>query len=791
MNRTASDPPVEGLILLEDVSRLVTHSHNLDEILTHTVDLVADRTGADVCSLYLLDDTARALVLRATRGLHPASVGKIRLPVGEGLVTLPVETLEPVAVADAAGHPRFRFFPGSGEEAYRSLLAVPLVLRGVALGSLVIQTRRERQFRPEEIQLLSTLASQLAGIVESARLWSMVGPQRGAVAVRSVAGMGADAVSSAPGPDIFHGSACAAGIATGPVLHASRPSSPKPSESFDRDDEMRRLREAIGAGREGLARVHARVAQDLGEETGFIFAAQLMILEDTEFIDAVTLAVGDGNDARGAVDAVARDYIGRFRAFDDPYLAERAADVEDVRRRLIRHLEGGAEEAGADPVAGRIIVDEHISPSEVFAFASDGAVGLISEHGAAGSHAAILARSLSIPMVGGVHGITTAVSDGDLAIIDGDQGIVATRPRAAVVEEFRRLEVERRMPQEDLDGLRVRQAATRDGRPLPVLANVNLLADARRAAAAGAEGIGLYRSEIPFLVRRDFPSEEEQVRIYSRIVRAVHPLPVTIRTLDIGGDKFLPHFPGETDPNPFLGYRSIRVSLDHPETFRLQIRAILRALAEADGSRLLLPMITSIDDLRRARALIEEASAELDRAGRPYARSVPVGAMIEVPAAVEILPALSRHADFFSIGTNDLLQFLLAADRTNDRVTPWYDAAHPAVWSVLGRIVAAAHAADRSVSICGELASDPLCLLPLIGSGVDTLSVNTGALPMVKRNVFLVDSAHARSVFESARCAEDAASVRDAFRAAARDAGIRGSTAPANPPRSSRAPRTS
>ena len=725
------------------------------------------KLGADVCSIYLTDPSLEHLTLWATRGLAPEAVGSVRLAFGEGLVGLAARERKPIAVERAQDDPRFRFFPGTGEERFQSLLATPLLVRGMPIGVLVVQTEQPRQFDVQDIELLQTCAQLIAPVVINARLLDLVArteEERSRV-VAKLAHSGVPlhglrpAEEAAPPSVELHGSPTSPGIAIGPLYRLEDPVdlarldySPNPDEVQEKRD----LQRAISEARSELDDVRNEVAERFGEEFAAVFNTHIQILEDKGFTGRVERAVEETGNALQALRDVLDDYRQTFEAIEDPYFRERGSDIEDVGRRVMARLLG-VRHHNVPLQDGSIVVAEEILPAHFALLETEKIAALVAEHGGATSHGAIFARSLEIPAVTGVSGILEAARPGELAIVDGASGRVYLRPDAALRAEYARAQQRYEVAVEHLDTLKYRPAETRDGRRILLTANVGLLNDLRLIEQHGAEGVGLFRTELLAIAHRGFPEEEEQERLYERVAKAMAPRPVTIRTLDLGGDKAVPLAGVTEEENPQLGWRSTRLMLSHEGPFRAQLRAILRATTRRNV-RVLLPLIGSVEELRLARALLESAKEELRNRGVPFDRDVAVGIMIEVPSAALIADALARECDFFSIGTNDLTQYTLAVDRGNERVAHLYEPLHPAVLALIDRSVRAAARADIPVSLCGEMASNPLAVPLLVGLGIGELSGTPSAVPVVKEIVRALDAGAAA---EAARRALEAATVED------------------------------
>ena len=770
-------PISDRVTLLADVAEIVARSHDLAQTLHNVVELVAKRLGTDVCSVYLLEPDLPTLTLSATVGLLEEAVGHVHLPVSEGLVGLAAERRSPVVVERAREHPNYRYFPETGEERFASLMAVPLLLRGQTIGVLVVQTLAERAFQRHEVESFLTCAQLIAPIVVNARLISIVGESGQGAPLRGETSAQARAAEPAPNapsrPQQLQGTSASRGIAIGAVYHLGNPLDLAsldyvPGESAE--SEERDLMNAVVEARRELDGVREDLGDRFGPDFPAILNAQVQILEDKGLLAKLRKEVRETASAFEALRNVLAGYRETFSRIEDPYFRDRILDVEDVGRRVMEQLMGEREHV--QPLSrGAIVVTDNILPSHFARLEIEKVGAIVSEHGGPTSHGAIFARTLEIPAVTGVPGILQATRVGETAIVDGAEGLVHLAPEERLVEEYRRARQRYEIAIDHLDALRDRPAETADGRRIALTANCGLVSDLRLVNRHGAEGVGLFRTEMLALVHRGFPEEEEQEQLYKRVAADLAPRPLTIRTLDLGGDKEIANLRTKHEENPQLGKRSIRLSLANPSAFRAQLRAILRASAQGNV-RMLLPMISSLNELLEAREIIEETKEQLRVEHTPFDSNIPVGVMIEVPSAALIADALAKNADFFSIGTNDLTQYTLAVDRGNEDLAHLYDPLHPSVLALIDRSTRAARRAGIPVSLCGEMASNPLAIPILLGIGIGELSGTPSAVPIVKEIV------HALSLVETeaqARRACAAATSRDVHRIGAtclREAGL-------------------
>jgi phosphotransferase system, enzyme I, PtsP len=746
----------DRVTLLADVAEIVARSHDLHETLGNVVDLVGKRLDADACSIYLVEADLKLLTLSATNGLNRESIGRVQLPLGQGLVGLAAQLRAPVVSDDAQSHPHYKYFPETGEERFSTLVAVPLLMRGVTIGVLVIQTVEKRTFEPHDVDLFQTCAQLISPVVINARLLSLVDESEEQIQ-RSAAELASQGIriagtqrKRADRNVELRGIGTSRGIAIGPVYRMENPLdlaeleyTPRPSAEAEESD----LLQAIQLARRDLDDNREELGDRFGPDFSAVFHTHIQILEDKGFVAKLRKAVLESGNARAALVDVISAYRKTFGRIQDAYFRERMMDVEDVGRRVMEQLLGDRH---VRPMlaSGSIVVTDNLLPGH-----------FVSEHGGPTSHGAIFARSLEIPAVTGVQGLIAALRPGELAIVDGGEGRVFLSPEDRLVAEYQRARERFEIAAEHLDALRALPAETRDGRRIALTANCGLVSDLRLVEQHGAEGVGLFRTEMLAVAHRGFPEEEEQEQLYERVATLLAPRPVTIRTLDLGGDKEVANLALPHEDNPQLGCRSIRLSFTHLEAFRAQLRAILRASASGNV-RLLLPMISSLEELRRAQAVLEETKQAMQRAGTPYDAKLPVGIMIEVPSAALIADPLARECDFFSIGTNDLTQYTLAVDRGNEHIAHLFDPLHPAVLNLIDRSVRGAQRAGIPVSVCGEMASNPLAVPILVGLGIGELSATPSAVPIVKEIIHALDQGDAESDARRAREAGTAKEVR-------------------------------
>lgn len=714
----------------------------------------------DVCSIYLTERSTGTLVLSATEGLNPAAIGKVRLDSEQGLVGLAATSSEPINVRDAARHPRFKLIPLCEEAPYHGFLGVPVIHRGETLGVIVVQQAQERRYRDTDVAFLVTLAAQLAGVITLARANGAVelvasGHRRNDTYV--------DAIAGAPG----------VALGVGAVAYSAAELESVPDRvPQDPHAEEAAFHTAVSQVVNELRRLQTDFGNTLLPEDLALFEALAMIASSDMLVEATVERIHAGNWAPGALRDTIDQYADQFMAIDDAYLRERARDIRDLGRRILAHLLQSGD-AQRDYPARTILVGEDLGPIDLGKVPVDRLAGLISGHGSSLSHLAILARAMGIPAVVGTSGLVPLSQlEAAALIIDGYRGRLYVNPADAVRQEFSRLEREEQALSRELGHLRDLPAETPDGFRVALYANAGILADLTQSLSVGAEGIGLYRTELPFMLREQFPGEEEQRLLYRQVLEAFAPNPVTLRTLDVGGDKTLPYFP-VAEQNPALGWRGIRFALDNPVILITQLRAMLRASVGLENLRILIPMVGSVDEAEEAVHLLQRSWQELTDEGVEVVLP-PCGLMVEVPSAVYQAAELARCVDFLSIGTNDLTQYLLAMDRGNERVAARFDSLHPAVIRALQQVMEAGEQQHKPVSVCGQAAGDPAMVILLLGMGIRSLSLSAGDLPRIKSVIRTFSRAQAQSLLNEVLQMEKAAEIRKLLSAALVQAGLGG-----------------
>jgi phosphotransferase system enzyme I (PtsP) len=730
------------LNVLKKIVQEVSVAPDLESVLNLIVRRIQRSMATQVCSVYLFDPSDQCYVLMASEGLNKEAVGRVRLSATEGLVGTVVVRAEPINLENAAEHPAFKYVESTGEERFSSFLGVPIIHHRDVLGVLVVQQKKIRRFDESEEAFLVTLSAQLAGAIAHAEATGSLGTR----------GASSDSIVDLR----FEGVAGSSGVAIGSATVIAPPAdlaSVPDKEAKDIQKEIDSFQEALKLVRRDIKVVGRSLAQRLRTEEQALFDVYLRMLDDNALAGEVVARIEQGNWAQGALREVVTEHVRQFSMMDDPYLRERATDIKDLGRRVLAYLQE-AGPAELDYPEETILIADELTPAMLGEVPSDKLVGLVSVHGSSNSHAAILARSMGIPTIMGAVDLPLTRIDGRELVLDGYSGRVYVQPGEELLKAYRDILRGEQEEETELQAIKDLPAETTDGYQIPLWVNTGLIADVARSLDRGAEGIGLYRTEVPFMIREFFPSEQEQAQTYRKQLEAFYPRPVTMRTLDIGGDKALPYFPIEEE-NPFLGWRGIRVTLDHPEIFLVQVRAMLKAGEGYDNLRIMLPMVTSVHEVDEANRQIGRAVRELQEEGFNISRPQ-VGVMVEVPAAVYQVRRFARRVDFISVGSNDLTQYLLAVDRNNPRVADLYVSYHPAVLRALNFIASEAHKENVPVSICGELASEPGGALLLMAMGYDMLSMNATNLPKVKSTIRSVSKEDADELLAEVLSMDDA-----------------------------------
>ncbi|HUE19642.1 MAG TPA: phosphoenolpyruvate--protein phosphotransferase, partial [Stellaceae bacterium] len=699
-----------------------TAQDRLDQI----VRIVAAEMVAEVCSCYIMR-AGEVLELFATEGLRPEAVHRTRLRLGEGLVGVVGATARPLALADAQAHPDFAYRPETGEEIYHSLLGVPILRGGRVLGVLVVQNRTRRNYTDDESETLQTIAMVLAELAASGELVNSIERQQGDGNVTLPLRL--DGIKLNPGLAMGQAVLHQAAIVIRQVV------------AEDPVAELERLNRAIATMQTAIDALLEQSDMPSGGEHRDVLETYRMFAADRGWLTRISDAVKGGLTAEAAVQKAKDDTRTRLNQATDPYIRERLADLDDLANRLQWHLSGHhADAAKTELPEYFVLIARNMGPAELLDYDRKRLQGLVLEEGSPGAHVAVVARALDIPVVGRVKDVLMKVEAGDMVIVDGDDAAVLVRPSEDIHQAaLARIRI-RQGQRQRYAALKDLPAETKDGTRVELNLNAGLLLDLPYLDETGAAGIGLFRTELQFMLREEFPTVAQQTALYRRVLDQAGDRPVTFRSLDIGGDKVLPYMEAAAEENPAMGWRAIRIALDRPSLLRQQLRAFIRA-ASGKRLRVMFPMVAELDEYIAARGMLD---LELERVGKRHGEmptAVEVGVMLEVPALLWQLPELLPRVDFISVGTNDLAQFLFAADRGNVRLAERYDPLSPPLVRVLAEIARACRTHHRAVALCGEMAGDPLGAMALIGLGYRNLSMAPSALGPVKAMIRSLDLA--------------------------------------------------
>jgi len=707
---------------ISDFSDLLHKASGVQDFLNKSVARLAKLAGCDACSLFLYDHPSQRLTLRATEGLNAKAIGNISLSLDEGLVGLALREQRVVAETDPGNNPAFKSFSLISESQFRSFLALPILKGAAPLGVLTLHNRNEKGFEKGMVGRLRDLASGLGAALGDAQMvFDLARPAEPRV----------PETPALPKATLIRGRASGEGVALGnAVLLGEAPGlaylvlPPDVSFSEDRLSFTKALKRSL----EQVEALQRETERTLSDVASLIFSTHVLMLKDESFSGAMETLVTQGTPAPAAVVQVVNQYVDILGKSPSALLKEKVQDVKDLGHRLLRNLRRTERPEG--DYAGQIVVAGELLPSELIKIAAQHAEGILLFAAGASAHVSILAKSLEIPVVFSDDKAIFGIHEGDYLILDGVAATVYVNPAPSLVAQFSQVAAHDREASRESSSVRDK-TVTADGQAVNLLANINLLSDLTVAKRLKAEGVGLYRSEFPFIIRNDFPTEEEQFKVYRKLLVEMAGREVVLRTLDIGGDKVLSYMPPSSESNPFLGLRAIRFSLRNISIFHEQLRAMLRA-GYGHELRILFPLISSLDDFREAKGHVEDCIRQLEAAGTAHNPKPLVGAMIELPSACEVAGELAVESDFLCVGTNDLVQYLLGVDRTNEQVSNLYTAYHPAVYRTLQRVIRAAVNNDTPISICGEIAADHHMIPFLLGAGIRKLSVNPKLLPQVQ-----------------------------------------------------------
>jgi phosphotransferase system enzyme I (PtsP) len=713
------------LTTLKRIVQEVNQIPVLDDALSCLANRLIEALKVDSCSIYLADYEQQHFMLMATEGLAKNAVGQVSIGFSEGLIGLIGQREEPINISDAPSHPSFKHYPEVLEEKYHAFLGAPIIHRRKVLGVLTLQQKMKRRFSEDEEAFLVTLATQLAAEIVNAETRGLLNFNEDKSAQQWQ-----KTLNGVPGSS---GLACGIGFLQNVSVKLRNQVATRNEQAVM---QVANYRSAVRKTREDVALLSKRIEDDVPEDVQTIFQLYHHLLDANSLGREVEENISAGWDAPSSLKMVVESYISRFQNMSDPYMRERAADVEDLGNRVLANILDGDANSQVERLVPEncIFVAEEVTAAMLAELPKDKLCGIISMRGSNNSHAAILARAMGVPAVMGVTDVPLLLLDNKDILLDGYTGEIIVSPNSIMRREFNQLIREEEQLFERIKSQDELPAITQDNCAMSLFINAGLSLEAENNENPFSEGIGLFRTEVPFMMRQTFPTEHDQVLLYSALLVAEPDKPFTMRTLDVGGDKPLPYFP-ISEENPFLGWRGIRLTLDHPEIFLVQIRAMLRASVGLRNLQIMLPMITSVNEVSEAKRLIRQAFYEVAEEAQEQDEILyepKIGVMLEVPAVIYQLPQLAKIVDFFSVGSNDLTQYLLAVDRNNARVADLYNSYHPAVLSALYTIVQQSNELNIPVTVCGELAGEPGGVILLMAMGYRKLSMNSRNLLKVK-----------------------------------------------------------
>ncbi len=752
------------LDILRRIIQNFADSNDLLGSIRMMISEVRKAINADATSIYLFDRNTDQYILLASEGFKPGVDGKIVIRRGEGLVGWVGQREEPINIDNASADPHYKYFPETGEEIYHAFLGVPIINQRELLGVFVVQQQSKRRFDENEEAFVVTVAAQVGGVIAQAKLTGILNSLT-TTAKLNTCDQVVSGISGSYGVSI--------GIAMQAYVPADLESVPL-REIDDIDNEVILFNHALENTKLEIKKLCENLSNQLPPEEFLLFEAYEHILDDSHLSSEIIAEIKTGQWVQGAIKKTLKKHINFFEQVDDAYIRERAIDIKDIGQRLISNLQ--KKEAGVKKFPDKtILVGREVTAAALAEVPTDKLCGVISIEGSPNAHVAIVARALNVPTVMGVKDLDIDNIEGKELVVDAYNGTVYIEPSNGVRNELLRLIAEDKALYSGLEHLKEAKAETPDGHVVSMLLNTGMVSDFfKLSLEKGSDGIGLYRTEVPFMIRDRFPSEKEQRILYKNALEKFYPLPVVMRTLDIGGDKILPYF-NIKEENPFLGWRGVRVTLDHPEIFLVQIRAMLSASYSFNNLSIMLPMVTSLSELIEAKKLISQAFFEIVDEGLEIV--VPkIGVMIEVPAVVYQIEEFVKNVDFISVGTNDLIQYMLAVDRNNARVSDLYDHFHPAILKALYSVVQAAHDDNIRIkaSVCGEMASCPMAAILLLAMGFDALSMNANSISKIKWVIRNFNLGQSKEILEQVFLMSDPKRIREYLRLELEKAGLGG-----------------
>jgi len=744
--------------------RSIIHTVNAAEGLQQTFDVIVSEISQamdiDICSVYLRDKNENSHFLVANYGFSSTTSNKTIVPADKGIISLISRREEPLKLDEGNYHEAFFEIPDSGEDEAHGFLGVPIIHHRESLGVLVVQRKSQQPFSEDDEAFLVTLSAQLAGIIVNAELRNLI-----------------ESKTRRKSSTQFNSSSSTSGIGVGKgwiVSPLTSLSSVPNRQCKDPDDEIRKLRKAMSRSRKDIRDLASTLSKSLAKQEIALFVAYEQMLSHNSMGKKIERFIKeDRNTAVSALRKIIDENVKKFKAMDDPYLRERASDILDLGRRVFNHLERQNVESSKFPLR-TVLISEQVTSAMIAEVPLKQLVGIVSLKGSSNSHAAILARSLGIPALMGLRDCPISALEGKSVIVDGYKGLLFVKPARVLLTEYRQLQLDEQQMLYKLQSSSSKKTTTIDGVNIPLMVNCGLQADLENNFDISVDGVGLFRSEYPFMKSEQFPSEEEQENIYRRILNNYPGKPVVIRTLDIGGDKTLPYFPIEEE-NPFLGWRGIRITLDHPEIFHTQVRAMMMANIGQGNLHISLPMISTLSEIdksfKQIRQIYNEIKKENNYSDEEFIYPK-VGIVIEVPSAVYQIRAIARRADFLTIGSNDLTQYMFAVDRNNTRVSYLYKSLHPAMLLAILEIADAGNTENIPVHICGEIAGDPLATIILLALGVTCLSMNIHSIPKVRKVIQKFKMSDASDILAKTLSFETSFEVREYLTTVLKDRGL-------------------
>jgi len=712
-----------------EITALLANNNDISMMIQQMTEMLAEQFSANVCSIYLLNDETDELILNATYGLKESAIGNVKLKKDEGLVGFVMQTGNPIIENYASQNPKFQYIPEIGEEAFDSFIAIPIISSSDKLGVLVLQRLETNHFVDDDIIALEAVSTQLANMIETAKILIEIETKNNNL----------QPLVTTDEMILIKGHPSSTGMAKGTALLYEQLALNKRNNSSQNktiltgQEAIEKLQEATKLSVEQIATMQETLKKKLPEATNLIFAAHLMMLKDSSFTGAMAKLIENGATLQEAIKEISNKFIRIFKNSPHAYMREKAEDIQDITWRLENNLDSDTmTNSHHYGIQDKIIVASTIYPSDVVKLVLEKAKGLILTDGGVTSHVSIIARSLNFPLVISNDQTLKNLTIKHNVLFDGSTGYIYINPTEQTIQTFAS-ELNNTFDAEAFADQMQSETFTKDGTRIQLHANINLLSELKTAQTLKAEGIGLYRTEFPFLVRSTFPTEDEQIETYGKLINAFKDKPVCLRTLDIGGDKVLAYYDHGDDANPELGLRSIRFSLKHPNMFSKQLSAILRAGADTKDLSIMFPMISSLDELDQAIALLDKVKEKLSKQNVEFCRNPKLGIMIELPSVLNIIDSLAEMVDFFCIGTNDFIQYMLAVDRGNEKIAEYYCPHHPAVLRALQQVVSKGNEHKIDVSICGEMAHLTKYIPFLIGIGIKKISLDPQYMPTVQK----------------------------------------------------------